>query len=41
MINFVTKRILHKSSMTFKETLSVISGGNLLADDDPEETLHK
>lgn len=32
VINFVTKRIPHKPSMTFKETLSVFSGGNLLAD---------
>ncbi|MDO9102903.1 MAG: TonB-dependent siderophore receptor [Candidatus Nitrotoga sp.] len=32
VINFVTKRIPHQASMTFKETLSVFSGGNLLTD---------
>ncbi|CAH1078787.1 TonB-dependent receptor family protein [Candidatus Nitrotoga sp. 1052] len=32
VINFVTKSIPHQTSMTFRETLSVFSGGNLLAD---------
>jgi len=32
VINFVTKRIPHKASMTLKETVSVFSGGNLLSD---------
>ncbi|RFC37344.1 MAG: Fe(3+) dicitrate transport protein [Candidatus Nitrotoga sp. LAW] len=32
VINFVTKRIPQKTSLTVKETLSVFSGGNLLAD---------
>lgn len=32
VINFVTKRIPHKTSMTLKETVSVFAGGNVLSD---------